>query len=134
MKKKSFLAYPYIIWSAIFIVIPLILVVLFSFTQKIDGKQVFSIENYRDKNETATILNLLSKKGLLDGIYMVVRTFPYPVDKKLGITIPKKVVCVKNTEILKNYNKFQVDMLPIFMIINHTHLLIIRKVNMILNG
>ena len=48
MKKKSFLAYPYIIWSAIFIVIPLILVVLFSFTQKIDGKQVFSIANYRD--------------------------------------------------------------------------------------
>ncbi len=27
MKKKSFLAYPYIIWSAIFIVIPLILVI-----------------------------------------------------------------------------------------------------------
>ena len=48
MKKKSFLVYPYIIWSAIFIVIPLILVVLFSFTQKIDGKQVFSIANYKD--------------------------------------------------------------------------------------
>ena len=48
MKKKSFLAYPYVIWSAIFIVIPLILVVLFSFTQEIDGKQVFSIANYRD--------------------------------------------------------------------------------------
>ena len=43
MKRKSFLAYPYVIWSAIFIVIPLILVVLFSFTQEIDGKQVFSI-------------------------------------------------------------------------------------------
>ena len=53
------------------------------------------------------ILNLLSKKGLLDGIYLVVRTFPYPVDKKLGITIPKKVVCVKNTEILKNYKKIE---------------------------
>ena len=53
------------------------------------------------------IVNLLSKKGLLDGIYVVVRTFPYPVDKKLGITIPKKVVCVKNTEILKNYKKIE---------------------------
>lgn len=48
MKKKSFLAYPYVVWSAIFIVIPLILVVLFSFTQEINGKQVFSIANYRD--------------------------------------------------------------------------------------
>ena len=70
-------------------------------------KYLESIENYRDKNETATILNLLSKKGLLDGIYVVVRTFPYPVDKKLGITIPKNVVCVKNTEILKNYKKIE---------------------------
>lgn len=70
-------------------------------------KYLESIENYRDKNETATILNLLSKKGLLDGIYVVVRTFTYPVDKKLGITIPKKVVCVKNTEILKNYKKIE---------------------------
>ena len=48
MKRKSFLAYPYVIWSAIFIVIPLILVVIFSFTQEIDGKQVFSIANYKD--------------------------------------------------------------------------------------
>ena len=48
MKKKSFLAYPYVIWSAIFIVIPLILVVLFSFTREVDGKQIFSIANYKD--------------------------------------------------------------------------------------
>ena len=45
MKKKSFLAYPYVIWSAIFIVIPLILVVLFSFTKEVDGKQIFSISD-----------------------------------------------------------------------------------------
>ena len=76
-------------------------------------KYLESIENYRDKNETATILNLLSKKGLLDGIYVVVRTFPYPVDKKLGITIPKKVVCVKNTEILKNYKKIEINTIEI---------------------
>lgn len=48
MKKKSLLAYPYIIWSALFIVIPLILVVIFSFTVNVDGKNVFSLANYKD--------------------------------------------------------------------------------------
>lgn len=48
MKKKSILAYPYIIWSAIFIVIPLILVVFFSFTKEIDGRYVFSLANYKE--------------------------------------------------------------------------------------
>jgi spermidine/putrescine transport system permease protein len=48
MKKKSILAYPYIIWSALFIVIPLILVVIFSFTVNVDGKNVFSLANYKD--------------------------------------------------------------------------------------
>lgn len=48
MKKKSILAYPYVIWSAIFIIIPLILVVIFSFTVEVDGKQVFSLANYKE--------------------------------------------------------------------------------------
>ena len=48
MKKKSLLAYPYIIWSSLFIVIPLILVVIFSFTINVDGKNVFSLANYKD--------------------------------------------------------------------------------------
>ena len=48
MKKKSLLAYPYIIWSALFIVIPLILVVIFSFTVNVDGKNVFSLANYKE--------------------------------------------------------------------------------------
>ncbi|WP_042277792.1 ABC transporter permease [[Clostridium] dakarense] len=48
MKKKSFLAYPYVIWSAIFIVIPLILVIFFSFSAEVDGKYVFSLANYKE--------------------------------------------------------------------------------------
>ncbi|MEG1483683.1 MULTISPECIES: ABC transporter permease [Clostridia] len=46
-KNKSFLAYPYIIWSALFIVIPLILVLFFSFTIEDGNKMVFSLENYQ---------------------------------------------------------------------------------------
>ncbi|MGL4912070.1 MAG: ABC transporter permease [Romboutsia sp.] len=48
MKKKSFLAYPYVIWSAIFIVIPLILVVFFSFTRETDNRYIFSLQNYKE--------------------------------------------------------------------------------------
>ncbi|GAA0704012.1 ABC transporter permease [Paraclostridium ghonii] len=46
-KNKSLLAYPYIIWSALFIVIPLILVLFFSFTVENGDKLVFSLENYK---------------------------------------------------------------------------------------
>ena len=46
--KKSILAYPYIIWSAIFIVIPLILVFVFSFTIETDNGRVFSLANYKE--------------------------------------------------------------------------------------
>jgi len=48
MKKKSILAYPYIIWGSIFIVIPLILVVILSFTVEVDGRHVFSLSNYTE--------------------------------------------------------------------------------------
>ncbi|MGL6105865.1 ABC transporter permease [Romboutsia sp.] len=48
MKRKSILAYPYIIWSALFIVIPLILVVFFSFTIEVDGKKILSMANYKE--------------------------------------------------------------------------------------
>ncbi|EGT3607243.1 TPA: ABC transporter permease [Clostridium perfringens] len=46
-KNLSFAAYPYVVWSAIFIVIPLLLIVFFSFTSKVDGRFVFSLENFQ---------------------------------------------------------------------------------------
>lgn len=46
-KKLSFAAYPYILWSSLFIVIPLLLIVFFSFTSKVDGRFVFSLENFQ---------------------------------------------------------------------------------------
>lgn len=49
MKKNSnsYLASPYIIWSMIFIVIPLLLIVFFGFTKEVDGQYVFSLENFQ---------------------------------------------------------------------------------------
>lgn len=46
-RNKSILAYPYIIWSALFIVVPLILVLVFSFTVENGDKLIFSLENYK---------------------------------------------------------------------------------------
>ncbi|MDU0964594.1 MAG: ABC transporter permease [Peptostreptococcus anaerobius] len=47
--KESRLAYPYAVWATIFIVIPLILVVYYSFTRKTDdGGVLFTLANYRD--------------------------------------------------------------------------------------
>ncbi|GAA0077809.1 ABC transporter permease [Clostridium sp. CTA-5] len=45
-KKTSILAYPYVIWSALFIVIPLIIVLFFSFTTKTNLGYSFSLDNY----------------------------------------------------------------------------------------
>ena len=46
-KQGSFLAYPYIIWSAIFIVVPLLLILFLSFTVETDNGMVFSLANYK---------------------------------------------------------------------------------------
>lgn len=49
MKRKqseSRLATPYTIWSVLFIVIPLILIVFFSFTKQVDGRYMFTLDNF----------------------------------------------------------------------------------------
>ncbi|MGL5750211.1 MAG: ABC transporter permease, partial [Paraclostridium sp.] len=48
MNRKSILAYPYVIWSSIFIVIPLLLVVFFSFSIETDNGYIISLQNYKD--------------------------------------------------------------------------------------
>ena len=45
-KKTSLAAYPYLIWSILFIVVPLLIVLFFSFTTKSDSGYSFSLENY----------------------------------------------------------------------------------------
>ncbi len=47
IKTGSNLATPYAIWSALFIVVPLILIVFFSFTNKVDGGYVFTLEHFQ---------------------------------------------------------------------------------------
>lgn len=45
-KKTSLAAYPYFAWSSLFIVIPLLIVLFFSFTVQTDSGYSFSLENY----------------------------------------------------------------------------------------
>ena len=47
MKKRTSIAYPYLVWSIIFIDFPLFIVLYYSFTSKVNGATVFSLENYK---------------------------------------------------------------------------------------
>ncbi|MBC5997383.1 ABC transporter permease [Romboutsia ilealis] len=46
-KSNSYLASPYVVWSMIFIVIPLFLIVFFGFTKEENGQYIFSLENFQ---------------------------------------------------------------------------------------
>lgn len=59
-KKTPIAAYPYIAWSALFIVIPLIIVLFFSFTTKTDSGYSFSLDNYT-RLLTSQYLNVFTR-------------------------------------------------------------------------
>ena len=46
-KSNSYLASPYVVWSMIFIVLPLFLIVFFGFTKEENGQYIFSLENFQ---------------------------------------------------------------------------------------
>ncbi|WP_194190758.1 ABC transporter permease [Clostridium chrysemydis] len=46
-KRRSFAAYPYIVWSALFIIVPLIMVLFFSFTKDSGSGYGFTFENFQ---------------------------------------------------------------------------------------
>ncbi|MBU5316656.1 ABC transporter permease [Clostridium bornimense] len=47
MKKKSWITYPLVVWSVLFIVVPVLLVIFFSFTEKVDDSYIFSLTHYK---------------------------------------------------------------------------------------
>lgn len=46
-KSKSLLAYPYVVWSLIFIVAPIVIILVLSFLKTTNGQTVFSLDNYK---------------------------------------------------------------------------------------
>lgn len=79
MKKKSVLAYPYIIWSSLFIVIPLILVVVFSFTIEVNGKTILSIANYKELMDPIYFKVFVRSIGLAGLSTLICLIIGYPV-------------------------------------------------------
>lgn len=79
MKKKSYLAYPYIIWSAIFIVIPLILVIFFSFSKEVYNGYVFSLENYKTLMDPIYFKVFFRSIGLAGLATLICLIVGYPV-------------------------------------------------------
>lgn len=67
-QKETRLAYPYALWSVIFIVVPLLLIVYYSFTRKTDdGGILFTLENYRQAFDPL-FLKVFTRSFLLAGI------------------------------------------------------------------
>ena len=73
MKKKSYLAYPYVLWSSLFIIVPLLLIVFFSFTEKVGGSYQFSMNNF---------------KRLMDPLYIKVFT------RSISLALQSTVLCL----------------------------------------
>lgn len=74
MNKKS-LAYPYLIWAAIFIIVPLILIVYFSF----EKEGAFTLANYRKFIEPAYMKSLLKSVELAFICTVVCLLLAYPL-------------------------------------------------------
>ena len=67
-QKETRLAYPYALWSLIFIVVPLLLIVYYSFTRKTDdGGILFTLENYRQSFDPL-FLKVFTRSFVLAGI------------------------------------------------------------------
>ena len=95
-KHKSFIAYPYVLWSALFIVIPLILVFFFSFTVEVDNKMVFSLQNYERLINPIYVKVFIRSIILAGGSTIICLLVGYPV----AYIISKAHVSKRNTLIL----------------------------------
>lgn len=65
--RRSVLAWPYVFWIILFTILPLLIIVLFSFTEKTEMgsiKMVFTLENYR-KFFQPLYLNVLKRSVIL---------------------------------------------------------------------
>lgn len=94
--KGSYLAYPYILWSILFIVVPLILILFFSFTTKENGQYIFSLENYN------RLINPIYSKVFIRSIWLalistiICLVLGYPV----SYIISKAKLSTRNTLIM----------------------------------
>lgn len=92
---KKWVAYPYVIWSIIFIVLPLILILFYSFTSPGDGIN-FTIEHYKRFMEPI-YLNVLWHSILLAAISTIIcLILGYPI----AMILAEKEIKIRNILIL----------------------------------
>lgn len=87
---KKWLSYPYFIWSIIFIVFPLALVLFFSFTESVNGSYVFTLANYKRFMEPMYQGILWKSVWLALKATVVCLILGYPMAMILGKMDPKK--------------------------------------------
>jgi spermidine/putrescine transport system permease protein len=78
MKRKLF-AYPYILWMAVFIILPLILVVYYAFGKTVDGEVIFSFDNILKVFEPVYLNVLLRSIWLALECTLICLLIGYPV-------------------------------------------------------
>lgn len=75
---KKWIAYPYVLWSIIFIIFPLLLILFFSFTKDGEG-MTFTLENYKILTEPVYINVFLRSIGLALISTLVCLILGYPM-------------------------------------------------------
>lgn len=62
------------------------------------------------KNQLSIIINYLYKENLLNSIYIILKTFLFPINRRYGITLNKRMACVKNIDIIKKYEETEITL------------------------
>ena len=76
--NKKWISYPYLVWMAIFIVVPLLLVIYFSFTTVEGGSTKFSLVNYKKFFEPVYVKVLIRSinLALISTVFCLVLGYP----------------------------------------------------------
>ena len=79
MYKKS-LSYPHLVWMTLFVVVPIVLVLLYSLTvENLDGSSFFSLDNYKKFFENTDYMRIFMDSmiiALMSSLYCVVLGYP----------------------------------------------------------
>lgn len=79
--KKTWIAYPYVIWAVVFTIIPMFLMLYYGFTTEAeDGSIMFSLENYKDFFTNRIYLSVLGRSLWFSAVATVIcLVLGYPV-------------------------------------------------------
>ena len=77
--QKRILTLPYMVWAGLFIILPILLVIYYSFSVTVEGRMVFSFDNYRRLFDPIYMTVLLRSVTLALSCTLVCIAIGYPV-------------------------------------------------------